>query len=46
MHVVVIGAGLVGLSSALWLARSGHRVTVVDRRPPAPGVAYDHACSY
>ncbi len=46
MHVVVIGAGLVGLSSALWLARSGHRVTVVDRRPPAPGMAYDHACSY
>ncbi len=36
MHVVVIGAGLVGLSSALWLARSSHRVTIVDRQPPAP----------
>jgi len=45
-HVVVIGAGIIGLCSALWLLRSGHRVTIIDPHPPAPGVPYEHACSY
>ena len=30
-HVVVIGAGASGLSAAWWLARSGVRVTVLDK---------------
>jgi glycine/D-amino acid oxidase-like deaminating enzyme len=45
-HVLVIGAGLIGLCSALWLQRLGHRVTVVDRDPPLPGSSYERACSY
>ncbi|MCZ7563246.1 MAG: D-amino acid dehydrogenase [Burkholderiales bacterium] len=32
MRVLVLGAGVVGLVSAYFLARDGHRVTVVDRR--------------
>lgn len=43
--VVVIGAGVGGLGSALALARSGHRVTVVERdnvsMPPTPHAAFD-----
>ncbi|MFI0432248.1 MAG: FAD-dependent oxidoreductase, partial [Candidatus Nanopelagicales bacterium] len=30
-HVVVVGAGLAGLSAALRLAGAGRRVTVVER---------------
>ncbi len=38
-HVLVIGAGLVGLASALWLQKFGHQVTIVDRDPPLPGAS-------
>lgn len=35
MRVVVLGAGLIGVSSAWHLAQDGHEVTVVDRQPEA-----------
>ena len=31
MRILVVGAGIVGVSSAWYLARAGHSVTVVDR---------------
>ena len=35
MKVIVLGAGVVGVTSAYYLAKAGHDVTVVDRRPGA-----------
>ncbi|HET8597234.1 MAG TPA: D-amino acid dehydrogenase [Castellaniella sp.] len=32
MKVAVFGAGIIGVSSAWWLARAGHEVEVIDRR--------------
>lgn len=33
MHIVVLGAGLIGVTSAWFLAADGHTVTVVERQP-------------
>lgn len=41
--VVVVGAGIVGVSAAIWLQREGHRVTLVDREGPASGTSYGNA---
>ncbi len=35
MRVLVLGAGVVGTTSAWYLARAGHEVVVVDRQPVA-----------
>lgn len=32
-HVIVIGGGVIGLTSAWWLLESGYRVTLVERDP-------------
>lgn len=42
-HCVVIGAGIVGVSAALWLSRAGRRVTLVDRLPPGEGTSHGNA---
>jgi D-amino-acid dehydrogenase len=41
--IVVIGAGVVGMATALYLQRAGQRVTVVDPLPPAGGATYGNA---
>lgn len=42
MHVIVVGAGIIGLSTAWNLRRRGVRVTIVD---PAPAMGASHAAA-
>jgi len=43
MKCVVIGAGINGLSTAIWLQRFGHDVKLVDRAEPGSGTSYGNA---
>src|SRR2546429_2572740 len=40
-HILIIGGGVIGLCTAYYAARRGHRVTVIDR-----DTAEDEGCSY
>lgn len=41
--VVVIGAGIVGVSAAIWLRRGGLEVVLVDRALPGTGTSHGNA---
>lgn len=43
MQIIVAGAGIVGVSCAIWLQRAGHEVTIVDRAGPARGTSHGNA---
>jgi D-amino-acid dehydrogenase len=43
MKIIVVGAGIVGVSCAIWLQRGGHDVTIVDRAGPASGTSHGNA---
>ena len=38
--VAVVGAGIVGVSTAIWLQRDGHDVVLIDRGEPGEGTSY------
>ena len=42
-RVVIIGAGIVGVSTAIWLQRKGIDVVVVDKGGPASGTSFGNA---
>lgn len=42
MHVIVVGGGVIGVTSAWYLARRGAKVTLLDRQP-APGLETSYA---
>ncbi|MBO42927.1 MAG: hypothetical protein CMM28_04310 [Rhodospirillaceae bacterium] len=42
-NILVIGAGAVGMCTALFLQRDGHHVTVVDEREPGAGCSFGNA---
>ncbi|MDT1060414.1 D-amino acid dehydrogenase [Paracoccus sp. CPCC 101403] len=44
MKVIVLGAGVIGVTSAWYLAKAGHEVTVIDRQPgPALETSFANA---
>jgi D-amino-acid dehydrogenase len=44
VRILILGAGVIGVTSAYYLARDGHEVTVVDRQPgPALETSYANA---
>ena len=42
-HIMVVGAGIVGVSTAIWLQRAGQHVTLVDKSGPASGTSFGNA---
>lgn len=38
--IAIIGAGIVGVSTAIWLQRDGHKVILIDREGPAAGATH------
>jgi len=44
MRVVILGSGVIGVTSAYYLAKAGHQVTVLDRQPgPALETSFGNA---
>ena len=41
--ILVVGAGIVGVSTAIWLQRSGAAVTLIDRDEPGFATSYGNA---
>jgi glycine/D-amino acid oxidase-like deaminating enzyme len=41
--IIVIGAGMCGISTAIWLQRSGHAVTLMDKGAPGMGASFGNA---
>ena len=42
-RIIVIGAGICGVSTAIWLRRAGHDVLLLDRSQPGMGASYGNA---
>ena len=44
MKVLVLGAGVIGVTTSYYLAKAGHEVTVIDRQPgPALETSFGNA---
>ena len=42
-QIIVLGAGIVGVSTSIWLQRAGYHVTLVDKAGPASGTSFGNA---
>jgi D-amino-acid dehydrogenase len=45
MDITILGAGIVGVATGIYLQREGHKVTLVDRGPPGEGTSFGNAGS-
>ncbi len=45
LHVAIAGAGIVGVSCALWLQEKGFKVTLIDKNDPGSGATSGCACT-
>jgi len=45
VDILVAGAGIVGVSTALWAQMRGHRVLLADPNPPGSGTSSGNACT-
>ena len=44
MHILILGAGVIGVTAAYYLLKTGHEVTVIDRQPePALETSFGNA---
>lgn len=43
MKIVVVGAGIVGVSTAIWLRRASHDVVLIDKDKPGMAASYGNA---
>tara|TARA_R110002051_G_scaffold83650_9_gene148339 strand:+ start:21681 stop:22937 length:1257 start_codon:yes stop_codon:yes gene_type:complete len=43
--LIVVGAGIVGMSSALWAQKEGMKALICDPNPPGSGTTYGSACT-
>lgn len=42
-HIGILGAGVVGLATAIYLQKAGYRVTLIDREAPGMGASFGNA---
>ena len=42
-NATIVGAGIIGMSTAVFLQREGYRVTVIDKVAPGEGASYGNA---
>ncbi len=42
-HIGIIGGGIIGLSSAYYLVKSGHKVTIIDKGDLTDGCSFGNA---
>ena len=45
VHVAIAGAGIVGVSCALWLQSRGFKVSLIDENEPGSGATFGCACT-
>lgn len=43
MNIIIIGGGIIGLSSAYYLLKQGHQITIIDRTNMLDGCSYGNA---